>query len=313
MTEKFSIKVPRINPNDDELLLVEFNVNVGDEVQKDHILVTVESSKATFEIEAPCFGTVTDLCAREGAMLKIGEIILKMDVDSSDIEEVHENEEIKITEESQTLLKSKLREKLDTLSVEKSGQKLYLTNQIDQFNEITHGENCYVGWNVTMSNVKLKDNVWINRDTHIYSNNNTNPIEIGSGSYIGPYVWIEGHGGINIGRCVHITGPGTCLYTHSGMKTALKGHYALNPDDKEEYDEFYFEQPINIGNNVWIGPNCTIFPGTTIGNNVVVLPNTLVKSGKITGFSLVHPDGRVEKNSSFVKNLSANAKKRKKE
>ena len=35
--------------------------------------------------------------------------------------------------------------------------------------DIDHGDNCYIGVNVTMTNVVLKNNVWINRDTHIYS------------------------------------------------------------------------------------------------------------------------------------------------
>ena len=93
------------------------------------------------------------------------------------------------------------------------------------------------------------------------------------------------------------------------MKTALQGNYALNPDDNEEYDENYFHQPIIIGNNVWIGPNCTIFPGTVIEHNVVVLPNSLVKGGRINSFSLINADGSIEQNSQFVKNLSSKNKK----
>ena len=199
---------------------------------------------------------------------------------------------------------SNLRKKLDEKEKVSNFDAPHKKNHINNFPNIVHGDNCYIGTNVTLTNVVLGDQVWINRDSNIYTNNTENPIKIGSGSYIGPYVWIEGHGGIEIGECVHITGPGTCLYTHSGMKTALRGNYALNPDDKEDYDEHYYHQPIKIGNNVWIGPNCTIFPGTTIRNNVVVLPNTLVKSGTIKSFSLVHPDGQIEKNSSFVKKLS---------
>ena len=203
---------------------------------------------------------------------------------------------------------SNLRKKLDEKEKISNFDAPHKKNHINNFPNIVHGDNCYIGTNVTLTNVVLGDQVWINRDSNIYTNNTENPIKIGSGSYIGPYVWIEGHGGIEIGECVHITGPGTCLYTHSGMKTALQGNYALNPDDKEDYDEHYFHQPIRIGNNVWIGPNCTIFPGTIIENNVVVLPNSLVKSGIINSFSLVSSDGTIEKNSKFVINLCAKKK-----
>lgn len=34
--------------------------------------------------------------------------------------------------------------------------------------------------------------------------------------------------------------------------------------------------PIKIGRDVWIGANCTIFPGVTIGDNVVIGANSVV-------------------------------------
>ena len=118
---------------------------------------------------------------------------------------------------------SNLRKKLDEKEKVSNFDAPHKKNHINNFPNIVHGDNCYIGTNVTLTNVVLGDQVWINRDSNIYTNNTKNPIKIGSGSYIGPYVWIEGHGGIEIGECVHITGPGTCLYTHSGMKTAQIG------------------------------------------------------------------------------------------
>ena len=37
-----------------------------------------------------------------------------------------------------------------------------------------------------------------------------------------------------------------------------------------------FAAPITIGRDVWIGANCTIFPGVTIGDNVIVGANSVV-------------------------------------
>lgn len=34
--------------------------------------------------------------------------------------------------------------------------------------------------------------------------------------------------------------------------------------------------PINIGDDVWIGGNCTILPGVTIGNNVIIAAGAVV-------------------------------------
>ena len=35
-------------------------------------------------------------------------------------------------------------------------------------------------------------------------------------------------------------------------------------------------KPVTIGNDVWIGANCTILPSVTIGNNVVVAAGAVV-------------------------------------
>ena len=35
-------------------------------------------------------------------------------------------------------------------------------------------------------------------------------------------------------------------------------------------------KPVTIGNDVWIGGNCTILPGVTIGNNVVIAAGSVV-------------------------------------
>lgn len=37
-----------------------------------------------------------------------------------------------------------------------------------------------------------------------------------------------------------------------------------------------FAAPITIGRDVWIGANCTVFPGVTIGDNVIVGANSVV-------------------------------------
>lgn len=45
---------------------------------------------------------------------------------------------------------------------------------------------------------------------------------------------------------------------------------------KNDMNEF-IKKEIVIGNNVWLGANCTILKGVTIGENVVVGANTLIK------------------------------------
>ena len=66
----------------------------------------------------------------------------------------------------------------------------------------------------------------------------------------GDYVWI---------------GPGTLSST--------VGH-PLTPKGRREF--LGIAKPVTIGNDVWIGGNCTILPGVTIGNNVVIAAGAVV-------------------------------------
>ena len=181
----------------------------------------------------------------------------------------------------------------------------YKKNYIINFPNINHGVNCFIAEGATLTNVELGDQVWVNKHATVFSSHEK--ITIGSNCYIGPYVWIEGHAGLEIGNSVHIAGPGTNIHTHSGMKMALNGEHLGNPGYKPNLEKsHYYRVPIRIGNNVWIGPNCSISPGVVIQDFVVVMPNTIVKSGIIESYSLVHGNGIVEKNSDFVKSMLDN-------
>ncbi|MET0636776.1 MAG: acyltransferase [Chitinophagaceae bacterium] len=70
---------------------------------------------------------------------------------------------------------------------------------------------------------------------------------------------------ITIGDNVHI-GPGVKLITHDGSTT-------LMTDGKGRR---YSYQPIEIGNNVFIGVNCVIMPGVKIEDNVIVGAGSVV-------------------------------------
>ncbi len=45
---------------------------------------------------------------------------------------------------------------------------------------------------------------------------------------------------------------------------------------KERRNFTSFAAPITIGRDVWIGANCTVFPGVTIGDNVIIGSNSVV-------------------------------------
>ena len=69
---------------------------------------------------------------------------------------------------------------------------------------------------------------------------------------------------MNIGDHVMI-GPGSLITT--------VGH-PLSPAGRRKH--LGQMQPVNIGNDVWVGGNCTILPGVTIGSNVVIAAGAVV-------------------------------------
>lgn len=55
--------------------------------------------------------------------------------------------------------------------------------------------------------------------------------------------------------------------------------------DPDNYDYWIKASPIQIGNNVWVGMNSVVLPGSVIGNNVIIGANSTV-SGNIPSNSI---------------------------
>lgn len=63
-----------------------------------------------------------------------------------------------------------------------------------------------------------------------------------------------------------------CMIGPNTLITTV-GH-PFSPKDRREKKAY--SKPVAIGDDVWIGGNCTILPGVTIGNNVVVAAGAVV-------------------------------------
>jgi acetyltransferase-like isoleucine patch superfamily enzyme len=73
--------------------------------------------------------------------------------------------------------------------------------------------------------------------------------------------YIQGKNGIIIGNNVRM-GPGVGLISANH-----------NPDD---FDKWIKTDPIEIGDNVWLGMNVVVLPGIKIGDNVIIASNSVV-------------------------------------
>lgn len=67
-----TIHVPRLNANEDELLIADILVSVGDEVEIGQPVFVIESSKATEDILAQTAGYVRRIAAKAGQVLAVG-------------------------------------------------------------------------------------------------------------------------------------------------------------------------------------------------------------------------------------------------
>src|SRR6478672_5649643 len=72
------VLVPRLNANDDELLVVEVRVSEGAAVAEGDVLFAVESMKASTEILAPSVGVVRGIAVRKGAMAPVGALMCRV-------------------------------------------------------------------------------------------------------------------------------------------------------------------------------------------------------------------------------------------
>jgi acetyltransferase-like isoleucine patch superfamily enzyme len=131
------------------------------------------------------------------------------------------------------------------------------------------------GNNIIGSNAKLS-NISIGENTHVeggvictgYGNG---AILIGKESYIGINNVIDWSDNITIGDFVQIAGPSTALWTHTGASMCINGVPLSNKSK-----HFRPTAPIQIESNVYIGCNCTIYPGITIRHHSIIAPNSAV-------------------------------------
>jgi pyruvate dehydrogenase E2 component (dihydrolipoamide acetyltransferase) len=69
------IKLPDISGKTDEAVITVWHIAENDAVEKDQDIVEVVTDKATFDVSAPCSGTVTGILKLKGERVKADEVI----------------------------------------------------------------------------------------------------------------------------------------------------------------------------------------------------------------------------------------------
>jgi acetyltransferase-like isoleucine patch superfamily enzyme len=89
-------------------------------------------------------------------------------------------------------------------------------------------------------------------------------VSVGEETWIGPFVMLDGSGGLEIGSYCSIS-TGVHVYTHDTVRWALSG-------GKQEAER----APVRIGDRTYVGSQAVILKGVTIGERCVVGAGALV-------------------------------------
>jgi len=148
-----------------------------------------------------------------------------------------------------------LRNKIRVLSLLFKGLKLDYSSSIKQNvclerdgnGQIIIGKNCEVSNGVVFKtyggNINIKNNV-----------------------FFGEYVILYGHGGITIGS-------NTLIAMHTCI---VSSNHTIPPQIELIRNHPDLLLPVSIGNDVWIGANCTILGGVSIGSGAVIGAGSIV-------------------------------------
>lgn len=132
-------------------------------------------------------------------------------------------------------------------------------------------DNVKIGSNVHLESIKVGKNSIIESSCKCIGSVG-GLITIGENVYVGIANYLDHSGDISIGNNVQIAGPSTAIYTHSGAYMALHG----DPLDTIPNARRRFIMGVVIEDNVYVGCNCTIYPGVVIGHHSIVAPNSAV-------------------------------------
>jgi acetyltransferase-like isoleucine patch superfamily enzyme len=133
-------------------------------------------------------------------------------------------------------------------------------------------QSCYIGPHISLGpdNVRVRGALVAGRFCEINQGAELNPfggsIRLADRVWIGPYVVIYGHGGVDIGEW-------TMVSMHA---TIVSSNHAIPGMDRcmrWEKDELL---PTKIGRDVWIGANAVILGGVTVGDGAVVAAGAVV-------------------------------------
>jgi acetyltransferase-like isoleucine patch superfamily enzyme len=132
------------------------------------------------------------------------------------------------------------------------------------------GSDISIGADTFIENIEIDDHSMLETKV-VCTGYGKGKIKIGKHCYVGIGNVLDWSNDITIGDYVHIAGPSTGIWTHTSAPMCLN---SIPLEQKGE--QFRPTAPIIIEDNVYIGGNCTLYPGIHIGHHSIVAPNSAV-------------------------------------
>ncbi|MBK9723082.1 MAG: acyltransferase [Saprospiraceae bacterium] len=100
-------------------------------------------------------------------------------------------------------------------------------------------------------------------------------VKVGKNTWIGPFVILDGSGGLKIGDNCSISAA-VHIYSHDTVQWAVSGGVAP-----------YEYAPVVIGNNCFIGPHTVIAKGVSLGNGCIIGAHSFINKSYPDGSKVV--------------------------
>ena len=290
------IQIPRINANEDEVLLASVKVQLGQQVRPGDVLCSLESTKSAEDLCAASSGYVRSILGVEGAMVRVGaSMIILSDAADEALPEAAPAE-MPVAAPRLTARQRLEARRSSPLPVRPPDARPALVDSAEldwvvaAREKMTAQGGTWISPEATVSadatidapHVFVGAGARIAAGTHIV----TEEFILGEGALIGGEVVVDLAGGAHadsrllvgpaslvgsrasINTCREVLleaesalSPGSCLFTHGFWQSILDGYHST------------FE-PIRVCESAWVGAGCQILPGVTVGAGSVVISNS---------------------------------------
>jgi acetyltransferase-like isoleucine patch superfamily enzyme len=126
------------------------------------------------------------------------------------------------------------------------------------------GEGCFLDAHSAGGRIELQDDVWLSRGSYFITGDSE--IIVGPSTYIGHRCLIYGHANVRIGRDVLM----------ANDVQLICGNHTFARRDVPIRTQPTVEEPITVGDDVWLGASTIVLGGVTIGQGCVVGAGSVV-------------------------------------